>query len=134
MSLSTKFLGIEIGGTKLQLCVANLSGGIEHNLRYAINPEGGAASIQNQIGEGLKKLDSYKNVVAIGVGFGGPVDWKTGSVCISHQVSGWDAFHLSTWLKDLTQKPVVVENDANVAALAEVTYGCGKGYERVFYI
>lgn len=134
MLLNNKFLGIEIGGTKLQLSVADSSGEIEENVRYKINSAGGATIIQSQITEGLKKLQSYNDIAAIGVGFGGPVDWKTGSIQVSHQVSGWNDFHLSEWLEELTKKPVVIENDANVAALAETVYGCGKGYERVFYI
>ncbi len=134
MPLNTRFLGIEIGGTKLQLSVADLSGCIEQHLRYTIDSAAGAANIQTQITEGLKKLDNYNDIAAIGVGFGGPVDWKTGAIRVSHQVSGWEDFNLSEWLKELTQKPVAIENDANVAALAEAVLGCGKGYERVFYI
>lgn len=134
MLLNAKFLGIEIGGTKLQLSAADMSGRIEQHLRYTINSVEGALGIQTQIGEGLKELHNYDDIAAIGVGFGGPVDWKTGSIRVSHQVSGWEDFNLSEWLKQLTQKPIAIENDANVAALAEAVYGCGKGYERVFYI
>lgn len=134
MPANNKFLGIEIGGTKLQLAVADSSGGIKENIRYNINSAEGAASIKTQISEALKKLHFYNDIAAIGVGFGGPVDWKTGTIQVSHQVSGWNNFNLAEWLKQLTQKPVVVDNDANVAALAEAVYGCGKGYENVFYI
>ncbi len=129
-----KFLGIEIGGTKLQLSSVNPSGVIEENIYYTVNPEEGAVTIQAHINEGLKKLSTYNDIAAIGVGFGGPVDWKKGCVQVSHQVDGWNNFKIKEWLEKLTKKPVVIENDANVAALAESVYGCGKGYERVFYI
>lgn len=129
-----KFLGIEIGGTKLQLSAVNSVGVIEENIHYIINPAEGAANIQIQISEGLGKLTTYNDIAATGVGFGGPVDWKTGCVQVSHQVSGWNNFNLKKWLEGLTKKPAVIENDANVAALAESVYGCGKGFERVFYI
>lgn len=129
-----KFLGIEIGGTKLQLSAVNSSGVIEENIYYTIHPAEGAVNIQKQVSEGLQKLHSYNDIAAIGVGFGGPVDWMTGSVQVSHQVSGWNNFNIKEWLEQLTQKPAAVENDANAAALAEAVYGCGKGYERVFYI
>ena len=134
MSHNPKFLGIEIGGTKLQLLVADLAGCTEQHLRYTIDSAKGAENIKIQIAGGLKQLDDYNNIAAIGVGFGGPVDWKTGNIRVSHQVSGWEDFNLSEWLQDLTQKPVVTDNDANVAALAEAVYGCGKGFEGVFYI
>lgn len=134
MPLNKKFLGIEIGGTKLQLSVANSAGSIEQNIRYTIDSAGGAAYIKTQIAEGWEKINNYNDITAIGVGFGGPVNWKTGSIHVSHQVSGWEDFNLKEWLQQLTKKPAVIENDANVAALAEAVYGCGKGYERVFYL
>lgn len=134
MSLNAKFLGIEIGGTKLQLSITDSLGNIEQNVRYVIDPLRGASDIRAQLTLGINKLEDFNDVVAIGVGFGGPVDWKIGTICVSHQVNGWEDFNLSLWLEALTKKPVVIENDANVAALAEAVYGCGKGYERAFYM
>ncbi len=129
-----KFLGIEIGGTKLQLVKADAAGRIEKTLRYAIDPLGGAQPIQMQIQEGLTELNVSNDISAIGVGFGGPVDWKTGTIRVSHQVAGWGQFNFVQWLQQLTGLPVAIENDANTAALAEAIHGSGKGYERVFYM
>ncbi|MDB5247564.1 MAG: hypothetical protein JWQ40_1958 [Segetibacter sp.] len=134
MAVKNKFLGIEIGGTKLQLSLGNSSNSIGQNLRYTIDPAAGASHIQEQIRDGLNKLESFDDIAAIGVGFGGPVDWKTGSIRVSHQVTGWEDFNLLEWLKQLTKKPVAIDNDANVAALGEAIHGCGKGSESVFYI
>lgn len=134
MPANKKFLGVEIGGTKLQLSAVDSAGTMEQVVRYTIDSASGAVNIQTQIAEGLKKNYNYNDILAIGIGFGGPVDWISGSVRISHQVSGWEDFNLTAWLEELTKKPVVIENDANVAALAEAIYGCGKGYERVFYM
>ena len=69
-----------------------------------------------------------------GVGFGGPVDWKTGRICRSHQIEGWSEFDLGGWLGQLTGAPVVVDNDANVAALGEALCGAGVGFNPVFYV
>jgi glucokinase len=78
-------------------------------------------------------LDANK-VAAIGVGFGGPVDWKTGAIQLSHQIEGWGNFNINTWLNELAGLPVAIDNDANTAALAEARWGCGKGYKNVFYM
>lgn len=129
-----KYLGIEIGGTKLQLLVADEKGNQEQIIRYQINPEAGAESILNQIRAGWQSLNNNDSIAAIGVGFGGPVDWETGTICVSHQVSGWSHFNLAHWMKQLTGKPAIVENDANTAALAEALLGSGKGHQRVFYM
>ncbi|MBE7172201.1 MAG: ROK family protein [Williamsia sp.] len=128
------FLGIEIGGTKLQLVVADASMRICQRLRYAIDPARGAEHIRSQIRDAWKAIASPDRIAAIGVGFGGPVDWKRGTIRVSHQIAGWGDFNLLQWLQELTGKPVMVENDANTAALAEALYGAGHGFERVFYM
>lgn len=134
MQSNNTFLGIEIGGTKLQLVVADASLRIEQQTRYAIDQAGGAEHIKNQIEEGWKSLKSPDKIAAIGVGFGGPVDWKQGTIRVSHQVEGWGDFNFSAWLQQLTGKRVAIENDANTAALAEALHGSGKGYDKVFYM
>ena len=107
---------------------------IKQKLRYTIDPAGGAEQIKQQIEEGWHSLQAPNEIAAIGVGFGGPVDWATGTIRTSHQVAGWGDFNFARWLQQLTGKPAVVENDANTAALAEALYGNGRGYERVFYM
>lgn len=128
------FIGIEIGGTKLQLVTGDSFGNIQERLRYSVNAMDGAAGIREQITEGLKKLIFVNDVAAIGVGFGGPVDWKSGLVQVSHQVEGWADFNIKTWLRQMIGKPVWIDNDANTAALAEATHGEGKGFDKVFYM
>src|SRR5215213_774813 len=121
-----KYLGIEIGGTKLQLLVSDADGNTEQSLRYTIEAAAAAESVRIQISKGLKDIQAFDQIAAIGVGFGGPVDWKTGTIRTSHQVAGWANFNLSKWLNEISGKPVTVENDANTAALAEAVHGCGK--------
>jgi glucokinase len=134
MQLNPTFLGIEIGGTKLQLLATDAYGKKEQAVRFTIDAAGGADGIRRQIKDGYNKLPAQEAIAAIGVGFGGPVDWRKGIIRVSHQVSGWAHFPLSEWLQQLTGKPVAIENDANTAALAEAKHGSGMGYERVFYM
>jgi glucokinase len=131
-----KFIGIEIGGTKLQLVIGNAAGVIEAHKRYTIDPVAGAPGIQADISLCLRDWkDLYLNeIAAIGVGFGGPVDWAKGTIQVSHQVKGWESFNLKNWLEELTGKPVCIDNDANVAALGEGIHGWGKQSNRLFYM
>jgi glucokinase len=76
----------------------------------------------------------HSELVAVGVGFGGPVDFRTGTICRSHQIEGWVKFSLGEWLSNLTGVPVLVENDANAACLGEAVFGAGKGTDPVFYV
>jgi len=126
-------LGIEIGGTKLQIVVGDLTGCIRDRQRFQVDPTQGGDGIRAQIAAALPKLLAEWKPGAIGVGFGGPVDWQTGRIARSHQIEGWSGFDLAGWLRELSGLPVAVENDSNLAALAEATRGAGRGSNPVFY-
>ena len=126
-------LGIEIGGTKLQLVTSNLTGRIAQRFRYAVDPQRGADGILHQIAVTIGQLPEPPQ--AIGVGFGGPVNWQTGCIATSHQVGGWAGFDLAGWLGEQVPGAVIrIENDANVAALGEARQGVATGFQRVFYV
>jgi glucokinase len=127
-------LGIEIGGTKLQLVLGDKKGKISQSHRLKVDPAKGAKGIRAQIEEALPVLRRNRKLDRVGVGFGGPVDWKSGKICRSHQIEGWSGFDLAGWLEKLTGAPVVVDNDANVASLGEAACGAGVGYDPVFYV
>jgi glucokinase len=128
------YVGIEIGGTKLQLVRGDGSGRIMERRRLAVDAAEGGEGIRRQIAGALPGLIAAGTARAVGVGFGGPVDWRTGQVCCSHQVKGWHDFPLGEWLAKETGLPVHVDNDANVAALGEALHGAGRGKDPVFWI
>jgi glucokinase len=118
-------LGIEIGGTKLQMVQGEASSGhITRRWRATVDPSKGGAGILSQLKQGLAELNGGQTA-AVAAGFGGPVDHRTGRICRSHQITGWDDFPLADWLREQTSVPVAVENDANTAALGEALSGAG---------
>ena len=127
-------IGIEIGGTKQQLVAGDAEGNIIDRCRFSVDPKGGGPVIRERIAEELTKLIAAHKPERIGVGFGGPLDIAKGTVAVSHQVEGWSGFPLRDWLHDLTGLSVVIENDANTAALAEAVRGAGRGFNPAFYI
>src|SRR5690606_22871787 len=127
------FLGIEIGGTKLQLVVGDEQANILERLRYVVDPQQGARGIQDQIREALDRFRLHQ-VGGIAIGFGGPVDQQTGKVITSYHVPGWGDFLIQDWLEKLTRIPVWIDNDANVATLGESLFGAGKDCDLVFYV
>jgi glucokinase len=129
------FLGIEIGGTKLQLGVGTGNGPPLIALeRRTVERTRGAAAIREQILEAGRKLCDQFPIERIGYGFGGPVNSMTGRVITSHQVEGWTDFPIVDWTREAFGVPVRLGNDCDVAALAEATYGAGRGHGTVFYI
>ncbi len=128
------YLGIEIGGTKLQLVRGDGQGTILQRWRRTVDRARGGAGIREQIESALTEILAASVPRSMGVGFGGPVDWRTGKICCSHQIEGWSEFGLGEWLQRLAALPVRVDNDANTATLGEAQHGAGQGFNPVFYV
>ncbi len=82
----------------------------------------------------LSKGLTLEAVSKIGIGFGGPLDSMRGVVLQSFQIDGWTDFPLKQWAEKQWGKPVVIENDASTAGLAEFTLGNGQGCSSLFYV
>jgi glucokinase len=133
-------LGMEIGGTKLQVGLGRGDGRILALERRRIEPARGSGGILAQIAEFVPALltrngVSLDQVAAVGIGFGGPVDAKRGVVTKSHQVAGWDGFALADWVRKNLGIPLVsMQNDADTAGLGEARFGAGVGFSPVLYV
>ncbi|MGD1017724.1 MAG: ROK family protein [Verrucomicrobiia bacterium] len=127
------YLGVEIGGTKLQAGVCDRRGRIAQLARVTVVRRGGARGILKQLDRMIAPLLDGHRVTAIGVGFGGPVDAPHGRVVRSYHINGWDGFALRRWFRRRFGLPTVIENDTNVATLAEALIGAGRGRRAVLY-
>lgn len=130
--------GVEIGGTKTQICVGNTDGTIVKTVRGRVETEKGSQGILDWIKEHLTALIQEENekgnkIEAIGVGFGGPLETKTGRILKSVQIAGWNDFSLKKWFEDTFQIPSFIYNDSSAAGYGEYILGCGKGTKQFFY-
>lgn len=130
------YLGVEIGGTKLQLALGTGDGQLVAGWRGSVVPQDGAVGILRQIELGMAELlaEQWQPIRAVGVGYGGPTHDASQTVIKSHHIAGWDGFPLAQWFTEKFQLPTVISNDADVAGLAEATIGAGQGRSPVFYI
>ncbi len=133
-------LGIEIGGTKLQLGLGRRDGSLADLERSVVVPGNGAAGIRQQIEAVITTLLDRWNLdpaslTAIGVGFGGPVDAARGITILSNQIRGWTDFPIVEWLRSVTGvSSVILANDADTAALGEARVGAGVGFDPLLYL
>ena len=133
-------LGIEIGGTKLQVGLGRRDGTLVDLERLRVVPELGAGGILAQIEEATAALLARHglnstNLASVGVGFGGPVDSERRVVVVSNQIDGWTSFPLVEWVRSsLRVDRVALANDADTAALGEARAGAGVGVDPVLYL
>ncbi len=128
------FLGIEIGGTKLQIGVGPADcGKLTALQRATVIPANGAEGIRRQIQQVAAPLVAQYGIRAIGFGFGGPVDRSAGRIVKSHHVEGWDGFPITDWCRQTLGLPAALGNDSDMAGLGEARFGAGRGRRVVFY-
>jgi glucokinase len=129
------FLGIEIGGTKLQFGVGYGDGSdFVAFERRDVDISRGGQGIRDQIREVGRELVAAHQIERAAYGFGGPIFGSQGIVQTSHQVAGWDNFPLAEWTRQELGIPTKLGNDCDVAALAEACFGAGRDAQSVFYV
>ncbi|MFO7538939.1 MAG: ROK family protein [Chloroflexota bacterium] len=127
-------LALDFGGTKLSAAVtADSETWLAHE-RFFSQPEATAVDDYRQMIALAHKLLNGRQPQAVGVSFGGPVDFERGLVRLSHHVPGWEEMPLRERLTAEFDAPVWVDNDANVAALGEWRYGAGQGVDDLLYV
>ncbi len=126
------YLGIDLGGTFIKGGIVDDAGNIILQDSTPTEREKGGVAVAQNIANLCKKLLKQANmtesdVVGIGMGSPGMIDSKTGEVVYSNNLA-WEHFFLADEVQKYISLPVKVANDANVAALGETKFGCGKNY------
>jgi predicted NBD/HSP70 family sugar kinase len=78
--------------------------------------------------------DRRTRVVGAALGIPAPVDLRTGAVGSGNILPGWVDRRPAAELAELLELPVAIDNDANLGALAEATYGVARGLSDVVYV
>jgi glucokinase len=122
-------LAVDVGGTKLAAGVVDENGEVLVRDRIATPARAVWPALAKLIARVVAAAPSTP--VAAGVGCGGPMDPKARTVSPLH-IASWSAFPLAAAIEELTQLPVVVDNDAKALALAE--YWCGAAAGRQHFV
>lgn len=127
---------IDIGGTKIALGLADLGGRALPFHRLPTRVEIGPHRIIEEAAGELEKMAEGRGarITAVGVGCGGPLDRRRGMILSPTNLPGWDELPIVKLLEERFGVPVLLDNDANAAALAEQEYGAGRGVRNLVYI
>jgi len=134
--LSPYVLAVDFGGTKLAAAVVDVARGELVVPARCPTPAGGAeASLAALIALAQAALrQSPGPVTAIGISFGGPVSADRRTVLRSMHVGAWEGIPLPARLSAILGLPAAMDNDGNLAALGEWTFGARRGVRSLLYI
>ena len=127
------YIGIDLGGTFIKGGIVDDEGNIITRDKVPTESEKGASGVVANIVALCRMLLDKVNmttddVVGIGMGVPGMIDSENGLVVYSNNLA-WEDFSISREVEAALGLPVKIANDANVAALGEARFGCGKDYK-----
>jgi glucokinase len=127
---------IDIGGTKIALGLARLDGQPLPFRRFPTQIKNAPEQILEEACSELEQMaaEARTRIVAVGIGCGGPLDRRRGLILSPPNLPRWDEFPIVRQVEERFGVPVLLDNDANAAALGEHEYGAGRGVRNLVYI
>ncbi len=138
--MSDLILALDFGGTKLSAAIIQNDAFNQEcpqwlGQKRVFTPANGTAVTELETIMAMsQELLAGAVPAVVGVSFGGPVDFASGVVRLSHHVEGWHNFPLQARLEAAFGVSVRVDNDANVAALGEWRFGAGRDADTLLYV
>lgn len=140
--MSNYVIGVDLGGTQIRSVLATANGEIvARDQRWTLADEGPEAVIARIIDsvEDVRSKSGVggrveESIGAIGIGAPGPTDPHRGVVLTGPNLPGWHQVNLRDALYKPFGVPVYIGNDANLAGLAELRFGAGRGVDHMIFI
>ena len=129
-------IGIDIGGTSVEIAIVNLTGVVISKSSFATQEHVNdlAQTMVNQIITLLRSSDlEIDQLLGAGIGVPGITDVDNGIVLDAPSI-GWKHYQLKDVLESMLPFPIFVDNDVNVAALGEQWKGAGKDKKNILQI
>jgi len=130
-------VGVDFGGTTIKTGLVNSEGKILAQSKVPTLPDEGPAVVVRQMQRSVAEvLASAKRLKVRGIGIGSPgiIDQKAGVVYNPPNISDWHRVDLRKEMRKKFRLDVEVENDANVAAIAEAKFGAGRRYPDFLFV
>ena len=132
------YIGIDLGGTFIKGGIVDDLGNVLVSDKVPTEVDGGSEVIVGNIAKLCNLLLAQANmtfgdVEGIGMGVPGTIDGEAGVVVYANNLH-WENFPIGKELEKRTGVKVKIANDANVAALGETKFGCGKNYKNTILI
>jgi glucokinase len=128
--MSNFSIGVDLGGTNLRIAAVSQQGELMEKVTLGTRVALGKDHVIHEMCDAIRVLAvKYRNVgtlQGIGVGVPGIIDMKTGMLRESPNLPGWAGSPVQAEIEQRLGTRVILENDANVAALGEKWLGAAK--------
>lgn len=128
--MASPCIGIDLGGTKIELAMVDADGAIVQSARRSTHADRGAHRVVEALMQGIENdLDgAWDRAEAIGIGVAGQVDAEAGRVRTSPHL-GWTDVPLQARMEEALDRPVTVANDVHAIVRGVRRYGAGRGVD-----
>jgi glucokinase len=126
-------VAVDIGGTHIRVAVYEPNGvtPIAHERTRSLAHKPG---VYDRLEQAIESVWPQGDVRAIGIASPGPLDPHTGTILATPNIPEWKNFPLTSKLSAHFNVPAYLDNDANMAGLAEWQFGAGRGHQDVVYL
>ncbi|MCK5145810.1 ROK family protein [bacterium] len=130
------FIGIDLGGTDIKGGLVDNAGKIVFETKIPTEAKKGPEHIFDRMSQLIQTLRDGAEAIVAGIGMGvpGQVDVDAGVLVEAPNLPGVDRFPVMDFLRERIDIPVILDNDANVAALGEHAFGAGQGVQHMLMI
>ena len=133
-------VGYDIGATSIDLALANFRGDILEHCSEPADVQNDAEVVLGRCAEVVQQMLERQGgtpgqVVAVGVGVPGPVEFAKGILIAPPLMPAWEKFPIKKYVtQSFSNAIVVVDNDVNIMALGELHAGGGKGLKNFIWV
>jgi glucokinase-like ROK family protein len=132
-------VGVDFGHTHVRVAVADLSSRVLAERRRELDVDRSAETALDGAAQLVDELLAEAGVdreavIAVGMGLPGPLDRVTGAVGSSVILPGWAGLRPGEELARRLHLPIEVDNDANLGALGELTFGATRDAGDIVYL
>jgi predicted NBD/HSP70 family sugar kinase len=132
-------VGIDFGHSHVAVALADLAHNVLAERRWDLDVNNRAVAALDTAARMVEELRAelgveLRNVIGAGIGIPGPVDRARGKAGSATILPGWVDLRIAAEMSERLGLPVEIENDANLGALAELTWGAGKDCSNFAYI
>jgi glucokinase len=126
-------IGVDLGGTNLRIAAVDEPGHLIEKVTLGTKVSLGRDHVINDMCDAIQRVaDKYRNSAAllgIGIGVPGIIDMQTGLVRESPNLPDWVDYPARAAVEQRLKTKVILENDANAAALGEKWLGAAKDFD-----